>query len=214
MTKLKDLTGQRFGRLVVKDRSDRSDHVYWNCICDCGNLLTCQGSNLRKGTSNSCGCLRKEKMSAIGKAGKGSRTHGMSETRVYAIWLGMRNRCNLPSVDAYKHYGARGITYCDRWDSFENFYADMGEPPEKGTLERNDNDGNYDPENCRWATQKEQSRNTRKSIYAEMDGIRKTVIEWAEESGINYTTLRKRLRSGIPLKEALDKTDRRSLWRL
>lgn len=132
-------------------------------------------------------------MTAAGKP----RTHGHcandSESRVYIIWLSMRSRCQNPRRDKWARYGGRGITVCERWQRFENFWADMGEPPAGHSLERIDNDGPYSPENCRWASQKEQCRNTSRRHHIVYQGLRLTVAEWAERQGIPRKTLSYRL---------------------
>jgi hypothetical protein len=157
-----DITGQRFGRLTVVaehgwDRGQRM--LYWRCLCDCGGETIASHKNLRSGNTKSCGCLRIE----MGKAK--TLRHGASRRgdrkKVYGVWATMRARCRYPSQQSYHLYGARGITVCERWQLFDNFYADMGDPPPGYSLDRIDPDGNYEPSNCRWATSKEQRANQR-----------------------------------------------------
>lgn len=164
MGKVVDLTGQRFGRLRVlgQDGYTRvSRNAVWVCQCDCGNTARVDSGMLRHGDTASCGCYRKEVIA------ERNRRHGMRRNRVYTTWVGMRQRCGNPNAHAYENYGGRGITVCERWRNFQNFYADMGERPPGLTLDRIDNDGNYEPGNCRWATRQVQSQNQRKRARGE-----------------------------------------------
>ena len=154
-----DLTGQRFERLTVIDRSgvDKSGKITWRCRCDCGNETIASGDNLRRNHTRSCGCLMRETFATL--------THGNARvgkmTTEYEIWQSMKKRCLNPKAVAYKWYGARGITIAPEWvDDFLAFRAYVGERPGKDlTLDRIDNDGNYEPGNVRWATRSEQQRN-------------------------------------------------------
>jgi len=181
-----DMTGQRFGRLTVLSYVGCSSvGARWKCQCDCGNIIETNRNNLiQKERTRSCGCLRRESSSERHK------THGMTGSPTYRTWCSMRKRCEDKTDDHYKWYGARGITVCERWSSFENFLSDMGVRPRGMSLDRIDNDGPYSPENCRWATQKEQMQNTRKSVTFEG----KTIQEWSEQLGIKYHTLTYRMR--------------------
>jgi len=169
-----DLIGKRFGRLFVDGfaRVDKGGNRRWRCICDCGNVLTVTSNHLASGHTKSCGCFRVETTSKQGKSRKGisvNFVHGHSAgcrgtsrgSRTYSAWKAMRERCLNPRSTRYVWYGARGITVCDRWSSFVNFLQDMGECPPGVTLERIDNDGNYEPGNCKWATMSEQRKNQR-----------------------------------------------------
>lgn len=162
MSKLIDLSGQKFDRLTVIKREENSKdgHARWLCICDCGNTKVINGSNLLNKNVRSCGCLQQE----ITTLNLEQRfKHGYHNTPTYQTWECMIQRCSNPNVPSYQYYGGRGIRVCQRWlDDFKNFLSDMGERPNGKTLDRIDNEDNYYPENCRWATPKEQSENKRR----------------------------------------------------
>lgn len=186
MPRVKDMQGRRFGMLTVGERASSPEpHAKWACVCDCGNHTVISGHNLRKKNGqHSCGCV------SLGK-----RTHGMSTTRVYGIWASMIKRCTNPNVAGWKDYGGRGVTVCDPWrESFESFYADMGDPPSGHSIERRDNDKGYGPGNCYWLPRVKQSLNRRCNVYVEIDGETVTATEAARRSGVKYTTFLYRLR--------------------
>ena len=191
------LEGQVFGRLTaVEDLGQVEGYRAYRCACSCGEETVVAAHRLLhdKGP-RSCGCLQRE---AVTK-------HGMEGTRVYEIWRNMRGRCCDTKDKSFPSYGGRGIAVCERWkNSFQNFYDDMGEPPsDLHTLDRRDNDGNYEPGNCRWATPEEQANNRSNSVFIEYDGRRQTLAQWARECRIHPITLAGRLKRGWSVEDAL-----------
>lgn len=187
-----DLTGQRFGRLIAVSFNPGS---FWKCQCDCGAVARVYRGKLQSGHTKSCGCLSSE-LSAERKL-----THGhsrrISVARTYNIWRGMKRRCDNKAVRSYARYGGRGIRVCERWLDYQNFLADMGEvPSQTHSIERNNNDGNYEPGNCRWATPAEQNRNTRQNINITIDGKTMCAADWAIQFGLSAKTIRARIARG------------------
>jgi hypothetical protein len=166
-----DLKGKKFGRLTVLRIAKLANHYFWWwCKCECGNIKSIRGSRIACGNTKSCGCIRREKSRIhCTQLGKSNFTHGATRggkwTREYLTWFSMRQRCENPNHTKYLYYGGRGISVCERWQKFENFLMDMGPKPKGLTLDRHpNNDGNYEPGNCRWATWSEQMKNRRKWI--------------------------------------------------
>lgn len=153
--------GVRFGRLTTVEvvRNDRG-YLRWRCICDCGRYIDGKPGTLRFGKLKSCGCLLPDVLR------EKELIHGMHGTRTYRSWNMMKQRCTNPKAPNYQYYGGRGIKYCERWEKFENFLADMGVRPEGMSIERMDNDGDYEPGNCKWATQVEQVHNSTRHYLA------------------------------------------------
>lgn len=190
-----DLSGKRFHRLVVIAPAGKSKNnsFLFLCRCDCGIEVVKRATHLQRGEVKSCGCFRREDSRLRGCKMK---KHGMCFTPTYESWSAMKFRCTNPNHVAFPQYGGRGIKICPQWNKFENFLADMGERPNGKTLDRIDANGDYTPENCRWATRKEQSRNIRTNHVLTFLGQTLTLAEWSERTGFNYTTLKERLRRG------------------
>ena len=187
MSNLKDLTGQTFGRLTVIERAENNKYnqARWKCSCECGNITIVQSANLIKGTTKSCGCLKKEIQ------------HHKSNTRLFSIWASMKKRCYNPKHNHYDRYGGRGIAMCEDWqNNFLSFYnwALTNGYNDNLTIDRIDNNGNYCPENCKWNTKKDQVRNRSCTRLLTYNGKTQSIAQWADEIGIKYSTLSTRLR--------------------
>lgn len=197
----KSLIGLRFGRLMVLSLCDeRSAHgtCLWRCECDCGNETNVITNRLTGGFTQSCGCLQKERTS------QANFKHGKGETREYFIWCQMKSRCQNSSNKSFHNYGGRGIRVCVRWEnSISNFLSDMGECPKGLTIERINNDGNYEPGNCRWATQTEQQRNKRTNRNLLFRGELLCVAVWARRLDRYPSELLRRLNNGWSVEETL-----------
>lgn len=204
MPNLIDLTGKMFGRWTVlredgrKQMGGHNDRkVMWLCHCECGIERSVQAGNLLSGLTKSCGCLNLELCKSR------ATTHGMSDTREFKNWLLMIDRCTNKNNKRWNRYGGRGIKVCARWLDFSLFYADMGNKPKGLTIERINNDGNYEPGNCRWATPTEQQRNKRSNRILEAFGRKQILAEWERELGMSASLLHYHLRSGIKTLEQI-----------
>lgn len=188
MPKIIDLTGQRFGRLTVVGIAERlnGQRVKWICRCDCGNNAIVSGTHLKSGHTISCGCYKIEKTKEVN--GK----HFLSrKERLYVVWMNMRLRCRNPKNKRYKNYGGRGITICDQWEDYMEFrkWALENGYSENLTIDRIDVNGNYCPENCRWADIETQSNNRTNNHFIEALGQRMTAKQWGEKTGIPASTI-------------------------
>lgn len=198
---MQDLTGQTFGRLTVTGKyplSLNGRRANWICRCVCGAEVILRDRALISGNTRSCGCLARDL-----RADR-HRTHGRSKTREYGRWNSMVQRCINPQVASYPRYGGRGITVCDRWRTFENFLADMGPiPSPEYQIDRIDNQGDYSPENCRWADRRTQMNNKGCTCWIEWRGERKPLTNWADVTGIPACEIHRRLKRGWSVDRAL-----------
>jgi len=195
MSNVRDLKGQRFGRLVVLyDTGERKNSkVVWHCKCDCGNEVDVIGHNLTSGCTKSCGCYHKERVAEV------HTVHGMNRRKeihpVYRIWSAMLQRCENQDHKYYKNYGGRGIAVCDEWHDPAVFIGwALANGWQKGLqIDRIDNDGNYEPDNCRWVTWKEQAQNRRNNRFITFNGKTQCLADWSREIGITRGTLWQRI---------------------
>jgi len=196
-----DLRGKRFGRLTVISvfGKTKSLNTIWLCKCDCGNEIPVINTNLTRGNSKSCGCGNIEKIC------ERNTTHGMTGTPLYKVWVSMRNRCNTKSCSVYRYYGGRGIKICNEWQEFNNFYnwAVKNGFKEGLTLDRKNNNGNYEPSNCRWVTQLMQSNNKRNNRYLTINGMTASLADICRLYNAKYKLVWKRLKAGWTLEKAL-----------
>lgn len=201
MSQFIDITGHRFSRLVaIKLLPERSPQgrTLWECKCDCGKTVAVSSNALRRGNTQSCGCLARSLTASR------STKHGKANSPEYAIWAAMRNRCTNPNDRNYKNYGGRGITLCERWQAFPSFYADMGSrPSSRHSIERLDNNGHYSPDNCKWATVEEQQLNRRTARLLTFKGETCNLAIWAKRTGLSVTCILHRLNAGWTVARAL-----------
>lgn len=207
--KLVDLTGREFGTLTVQHRHivAGDKRTYWWCKCACGVEKPVWAPNLKR-PNVTCGCGKTERIRKVSL--KHGHSVGYKKSRTYRCWVNMLSRCGNQAVWQYKYYGGRGIKVCDRWrESFENFLADMGECPPGMTIEREKNDLDYEPDNCRWATKAEQNLNKRNNRRLTLNGVTKTLVEWAGVLGCKPYVLSGRLRQGWSEERTLTQPVRR-----
>lgn len=205
MPKVKDISNQKFGRLTALYRlHNTKGRTKWLCICDCGNLTEVITRDLTTGNTKSCGCLHKE---GLIERNKYNAKHNKCDTRLYSIWTNMKDRCYNDVAPNYPNYGGRGIAVCSEWkDDFTSFYDWSINNWYKDTLtiDRIDVDGNYEPSNCRWATDKQQARNRRNNRNYSIRGVTHCLMEWCEIYNINYQTVVYRLNHGCNIEKALE----------
>lgn len=200
MKNVKDITGQKFGRLTVLGRKQNDKKNIWYCQCDCGNTAFVYKHDILTGKTKSCGCLRREVTAAKRKK------HKMSHSRLYRIWNAMKERCLCETNPNYGNYGGRGISVCSKWeDNFQAFYdwAMSNGYNDNLTLDRVDVNGNYEPSNCRWSTRKEQNFNKRNNRLLTYNGKTQTLQQWSDEIGMEYTTILYRIEHGWTIEAAL-----------
>lgn len=202
MKPIKDHTNEKYGRLIVLQFVERKKHnSYWKCRCDCGNEIIVPITYLTTGDTKSCGCLRKEQAIKNGKKNK-----FVKNKRLYNIWIDMKRRCYNKNRKAYKNYGGRGIIICDEWkNNFMSFYnwAIENGYDDKLTIDRIDNNGNYEPNNCRWATLKQQANNTSHNHVVEYKGKKYTLSELAKEYDLNYVLVKSRIRNNWDIEKII-----------
>lgn len=201
-----DLTGQKFNRLTVMEYAGtaKDGHAKWRCKCDCGNEIIASGNALKRNNTKSCGCYNRE--ASANRIVSLNTTHGGTHTKLFRVWGGMKNRCYNANAINYCDYGARGITICDEWlNDFGAFqqWAIANGYNENLSIDRIDNNGNYEPSNCRWATAKQQGNNRRSTRYYEYKGETHTTSEWAEMYSIPHLILQRRLHDGWDFEQAL-----------
>lgn len=194
----KTMIGKTFNRLTVIRTVKRGACTLVECQCLCGEIVIAEPKRVRIGRIKSCGCYSREKVS------ERFTKHGLSTNYIYRVWQSMISRCTKPKFSYYHLYGGRGITVCERWRKFENFVADMGmRPSSEHSLDRIDNDGNYEPSNCRWATRLQQNNNKRSNHFVTCDGVKKTLIEWSRQTGVPPEKIARRIKNGWPIHLAI-----------
>lgn len=205
-----NMTGKVYGKLTAlfpTDRRSTAGNIIWTFRCTCGSIATFDAYYVRRGRCIDCTDCSSERVRLS------TLKHGKSETAEFSVWTDIQTRCYNPNRDSYQHYGGRGIQVCERWKkSFDDFLTDMGIRPDGMSIERIDNDGDYTPLNCKWATPKEQANNKRNVVRLEILGVTKTISQWAYVSGLKIKTIwsrHKRGKRGVELIEPLEKAGRR-----
>ncbi len=205
-----DLTGKTFGRLTVIGlsdlKNDKNRSRLWICKCECGNTVVKDTIHLKNGHAKSCGCLKAEHEEYFKKNLAGQVTHNMSRERIFRIWSAMIKRCEDPNCKAYDNYGGRGISVCDEWKDLNKFkeWAINNGYQSNLSIDRIDTNGNYSPENCRWADAKTQGNNKRNNVIITYNGVTHTLSEWSSITGIKQGTIRNRLHSGWSVDDILN----------
>lgn len=192
---------EQYGRWTVLERYPRDERKRYMalCKCECGTERVVDYQQVRAGSSKSCGCLNREKSSARHK------THGLTKSPIYSVWKNMKRRCTNPDAKDFYLYGGRGISVCERWMDFNNFYADMGDIPFKSAqLDRIDSDGNYEPSNCKWSSPSEQMRNRRDNRMIEHNGEYLCLTDWESKAGFPRNMLYSRLKNGWSFDKAIN----------
>lgn len=197
MRKMRNLTGEKFGRLLCMatlDERTRNGHVQWKCKCDCGKETTVTVGNLSTGNTKSCGCIE-----------NGKKTHGQSSTNLYKVWSSMKHRCSNPNDKSYAIYGGKGISVCDDWLSFQRFnnWAQESGYEAGLTLERANNNKNYCPENCTWIPKGKQSENTSRCKVITYGGRTMILMHWSKHLNVPYSLLQSRLKRGWSVEKTL-----------
>ncbi len=210
MGRLIDMTGKRIGHLIVLRRASHGlygrGHAAWVCKCDCGKKIVADGTLLRRGYYSSCGCMRRKRLHDI------AYKHGMTNTRLFKIWSCMKQRCYYPKYIDYCSYGGRGIKVCDEWkNSFQTFasWAISNGYNNALSIDRINVDGDYTPQNCRWATNIEQANNRRNNHYLTYHGERHSIAEWSRIKNISYDTLKSRIALGWSVEDAFERPVRK-----
>lgn len=202
-----DIAGKTFGRWTALERvkNDPKGQAQWLCRCECGTNRIVKSILLRRGITKSCGCLKQE--TTIERSTKHGHSSSKTVTPTYHSWVGMTQRCTNPKNSSYPNYGGRGIKVYGPWLTFANFLADMGEKPPGTSLNRINNDGNYEPGNCQWSSNKHQARNRRNNHNLTFHGETHSIAEWSELLDIRSTTINDRLSSGWDVEKALSTPD-------
>lgn len=210
MKRLIDLTGKKFGKLLVLKRvdNDKYGNLNWECLCNCGNKKIIRGANLRNGLTKSCGCYNYEQSVAFGKKWGGhNKIHGMKQSRLYNLWCNMKARCHNSKNDSFKWYGNKNIKVCKEWvDNFVEFYEWSISNGYKNnlTIDRLDNNKDYSPSNCKWSSMKEQQNNRSNNHIVSFNGKTHTLAEWSEILKIKYSVIHDRLKRGWTMERIIN----------